>query len=140
MIQSLVYPDLIIPNVNRILTNLIYFDFIGSWNLSWRADEQYTQDEMADEIVSVTGDLAIWRYRPNQIIIRYGFLGFDFLSSEWGTQTENKTIFKINLNCGIFWPNLIRDQIWSVIYIRYLTSIFEAYSHSHVISWHTPCR
>jgi hypothetical protein len=33
---------------------------------------------------------------------KYGFLGFDFLSSELGTQTENKSVFKINLNCGIF--------------------------------------
>jgi hypothetical protein len=29
MIQSLVYPDLTKPNVNRILVNLIYFDPIG---------------------------------------------------------------------------------------------------------------
>jgi hypothetical protein len=30
MIQSLVNLDLIRPSVNRILANLIYFDFIGS--------------------------------------------------------------------------------------------------------------
>jgi hypothetical protein len=62
---------------------------------------------MADETVSVTGDLEIWRYQPDQIILRYGFLGFDFLSSELGTQTENKAVLKINLNCSIFWPNIV---------------------------------
>jgi hypothetical protein len=31
----------------------------------------------------------------------YDFLGFAFLSSEIGTQTENENVFKINLNCGI---------------------------------------
>jgi hypothetical protein len=35
-------------------------------------------------------------------IFKYGFLGFIFLSSELGTQTENKNIFKINLTYGIF--------------------------------------
>jgi hypothetical protein len=39
----------------------------------------------------------------------YGFLGFDFLSLELGIQTENKIVFKINLNCGVFCPKMIRD-------------------------------
>jgi hypothetical protein len=33
---------------------------------------------------------------------RFGFLGFTFLSSKLETQTENKNVIKINLNCDIF--------------------------------------
>jgi hypothetical protein len=32
----------------------------------------------------------------------YIYLKFAFISSEIGTQTENKNVFKINMNCGIF--------------------------------------
>jgi hypothetical protein len=57
MIQSLVYSDLTRPNVNMILTNLIYFDLTGSReSYCGEPTNEYTQDETADEIVSSTGD------------------------------------------------------------------------------------
>jgi hypothetical protein len=64
MLSSLspVYPDLTRPNMNRILVNLIYFDFIGS-----RKNEptiKCTQDETADEILGPTGDQAVGRRQP----------------------------------------------------------------------------
>jgi hypothetical protein len=42
--------------MNRILTNLIYFDFIGFQKYFDEPTNEYTQDETADELVSVTGD------------------------------------------------------------------------------------
>jgi hypothetical protein len=45
-------------------------------------------------------------------ILRYGFLRLDFLSSELETQTENKIIFKNNIELWFFSdPTPIRDQI-----------------------------
>jgi hypothetical protein len=42
--------------VNRILANLIYFDFIGFRKYLDEPIDGYAQDETVDEIVSVTGD------------------------------------------------------------------------------------
>jgi hypothetical protein len=65
---SPVYPDLTRPNANRILANLIYFDFIGSRKYLDDPTIKYTQDETVDEIVGPTGDRAIRRYQPCQNI------------------------------------------------------------------------
>jgi hypothetical protein len=45
------------------------------------------------------------------ITLRYGFLGFDFLSSELETQTENKNVFKNKIDLLFFSDQaLFRDQ------------------------------
>jgi hypothetical protein len=142
MFQSLVYPDLTRPKVNRILANLIYFDFIGSWNLSWQVDKRVHSGwdcrrdrERHRRLSNLT--LPTW---SNYSQVWFSGICFSFFFSEIGTQTENKIIFKINLNCGIFWWKLIRDRIWTIICIWYLTSIFGAYPHSHVITCHIAYR
>jgi hypothetical protein len=92
--------------------------------MSWRADNQVQWAPPETE----------WSNATNTP--RYGFLRFVFLSSEIGTQIENENAFKINLNC------VISDQTWleTRIELSYasdkLTSIFWAYSYSHVISCH----
>jgi hypothetical protein len=49
--------------VNRILTNLIYFDFIGSQKYLDEPTIKHTQVEIADEIVCPTRDRAVERYQ-----------------------------------------------------------------------------
>jgi hypothetical protein len=88
-IEGPVYLDQTKPNVNRILANLIYF-WLHRFSKNILTSRQMNTLRMRQLMRSwcVTGDLAIWRYQPNQIIPKYGFLGFDFLSSELETQTE----------------------------------------------------
>jgi hypothetical protein len=63
MTPSLIYSDLVRPIINRILINLIIFDFIGSPMYPDESTIEYTSDVTIDNIASSVGNPAAWRYR-----------------------------------------------------------------------------
>jgi hypothetical protein len=73
------YHDLIRPNVNKIIANLIYFDSIYSRKYIDELTIKYTQDEMVDEIMGPTGGQAVRQYQPCQNIqVRFPGICFSF--------------------------------------------------------------
>jgi hypothetical protein len=75
-IQRPVYSDITKPNVNRMLVNLIYFDFIDFRKCLDEPKIKYTQDETTDEIEGLIRDRMIGHHQHSQV--RFSEICFSF--------------------------------------------------------------